>query len=105
MLFLCIFLLTGSNRYAPDGRAYGHPRTEAWGWLGCSCGVAYHGSILSAIGRFVITLGLAGTFAAPLTCLGGTFDGGYAVGRNSCTLPIQNFDDNSDNHSRNPELT
>jgi hypothetical protein len=50
-------------------------------------------------------LGLAGTFAAPLTCLGGTFDGGYAVGRDSCTLPIPNFDDNSDNHNRNPELT
>jgi hypothetical protein len=100
MLFLCIFLserlgllieederspsilserfvLTGRNRYAPDGRP---PRTKAWGWLAFSCGVAYYWSILPAIGHFVITLGLAGTFAAPLTCLGGTFDGGYAVG-------------------------
>jgi hypothetical protein len=81
------------------------PRTEAWGWLDCSCGVAYYWSMLSAIGRFVITLGLARTFAAPLTCLGGTFDGGYAVARDSCTLHIQNFDENSDNHNRKPELT
>ena len=68
------------HRYATDGDS---TRTKNQG-LGASsgCAAAWHScSVLPAMGRFVIRVGMAVTCVASLTCPDGTFDNAYVVSR------------------------